>query len=38
MDEFSGGRIVVLIYIQCGAGTSTAASRLSQGILTLQIF
>lgn len=38
LDEFSGGRIVLLIYIQCGAGSGTVACRRFQGILTASAF
>ena len=38
LDAFSGGRIVLLIYIQCGAGSDTVACRRFQGILTVSVF
>lgn len=38
LDAISGGRIVLLIYIQCGAGSDTVACRRFQGILTASVF
>lgn len=37
-DIYPGGRIVLLIYIQCGAGSGTMACRHFQGIFTASVF
>ena len=37
-DIYSGGRIVLLIYIQCGAGSGTVAFRHFQGIFMASVF
>lgn len=37
-DIYPGGRIVLLIYIQCGAGSGTVACRHFQGIFTASVF
>lgn len=38
LNEFSGVWIVLLIYVQCGAGSGTVAFRPLQAILTISIF
>ncbi len=38
LDAFSGVWIVLLIYVQCGAGSGTVACRHFQGIFTASVF
>lgn len=38
LNEFSGVWIVLLIYVQCGAGSDTVACRPLQAILTVSVF
>lgn len=38
LDAFSGVWIVLLIYVQCGAGSGTVAFRPLQAILTASVF
>jgi len=38
LNEFSGVWIVLLIYVQCGAGSGTVVFRPLQAILTVSVF